>query len=101
MFSCWGLSFSTLLLPYILLRVAPLLVEVPAQVSHYLDHIQPAIDQLAARECHYFADLDPTVLPEAQTVRQWSSCESCAQMVHIFVDINMCTYECIRMCKGT
>eukprot|EP00913_Durusdinium_trenchii_P028866 g27066.t1 len=33
-------------------------------VSHYLDHIQPAIDQLAARECHYFADLDPTVLPE-------------------------------------
>ena len=35
-----------------------------SEVSHYLDHIQPAIDQLAAAECHHFKDLDPYATPE-------------------------------------
>ena len=33
-------------------------------VSHYLDHIQPAIDELAAADCHLFSGLDPEALPE-------------------------------------
>ncbi|CAL1132209.1 unnamed protein product [Cladocopium goreaui] len=33
-------------------------------VSHYLDHIQPAIDELARREKQHFVELDPNALPE-------------------------------------
>ena len=35
------------------------------EVSHYLDHIQPQIDDLARREKHLFQGLDPEALPEA------------------------------------
>ncbi|CAE7198264.1 unnamed protein product [Symbiodinium sp. CCMP2592] len=32
-------------------------------VSHYLDHIQPVIDEMAAADCHLFDGLDPAALP--------------------------------------
>lgn len=35
-----------------------------SKVSHYLDHIQPAIDELARREKQHFVELDPNALPE-------------------------------------
>ena len=42
------------------------------KVSHYLDHIQPAIDELASREKHLFVGLDPTALPEECAVGEHS-----------------------------
>eukprot|EP00933_Yihiella_yeosuensis_P082691 TRINITY_DN96663_c0_g1_i1.p1 TRINITY_DN96663_c0_g1~~TRINITY_DN96663_c0_g1_i1.p1 ORF type:complete len:170 (-),score=49.53 TRINITY_DN96663_c0_g1_i1:167-622(-) len=35
-----------------------------ALVSHYLDHIQPVIDELAAADSHLFVGLDPSAAPE-------------------------------------
>ncbi|CAE8704544.1 unnamed protein product, partial [Polarella glacialis] len=34
-------------------------------VGHYLDHIQPVIDEMAAADAHLFVGLDPLALPEA------------------------------------
>eukprot|EP00434_Breviolum_minutum_P028094 symbB.v1.2.024852.t1/scaffold2376.1/size80753/7 len=41
-------------------------------VSHYLDHIQPQIDDLARREKHLFQGLDPEALPEECAVGEHS-----------------------------
>ena len=50
---------------YILQRWLPIFgCPFNSKVSHYLDHIQPAIDELARREKQHFVELDPNALPE-------------------------------------
>ena len=41
-------------------------------MSHYLDHIQPAIDQLALADCEHFKELDPYLTPQECTAQEQS-----------------------------